>query len=145
MGTQTSYLGCTSVETQMCCWYFASCIYIYKKYINLIYMLSTLSSKMLDAMNGAVIYMWGISSTTNCHYTVFHGLNPIFRWLYDTTEHLSVLKTKIHENWLQCITSFKHEYWILQIWWLCLTLCSINSLTIKEWRCYCSNCLNAMT
>ena len=47
-------------------------------------MLSTLSSKVLDAMNGAVIYMRGISTKTNCHYTVFHGWNPIFRWLADT-------------------------------------------------------------
>ena len=31
-----------------------------------------------------------------------------------TMQYLSVLKTKIHESLLQCITHFKHEYWILQ-------------------------------
>ena len=27
-----------------------------------------------------------------------------------TIQYLSVLKTKIHESWLQCVTNFKHEY-----------------------------------
>ena len=31
------------------------------------------------------IYLWWILTTTTiCHYTVFHGFYPIFRWLHNT-------------------------------------------------------------
>ena len=50
------------------------------------------------------IYIY-ISTTTNCHYIAFHGLNPIFRWLYNTIFIRS--KKEIHESRLQCITHFK--------------------------------------
>ena len=35
-------------------------------------------------------------TTTNCHYTVFYAMNPIFRW--PTIKCLYVLKLKIHES-----------------------------------------------
>ena len=46
-------------------------------------MLLTLSSKMLDAVNGAVIYMRNINNNQLPLHSVY-GLNPIFRWLHDT-------------------------------------------------------------
>ena len=48
-------------------------------------MLSTLSSKVLDTMNAAVTYIHeGYQQQPLAHYTVFHVLKPILRWLYDT-------------------------------------------------------------
>ena len=58
-------------------------------------------------------------------------------WTQSSDGSLSVLKTKIHENWLQSVTNFKHRKF--------LTLCSINSLTIIEWRHYSNNSLSAVT
>ena len=37
----------------------------------------------------------------NCHTQSSDG---------STIQCLSVLKTKIHENWLQCVKHFKHKY-----------------------------------
>ena len=73
-------------------------------------MLSTLSSKVLDAMNGAVVYICGISTTTSCHYTVFHGLNPIFRWLYDTIFICSKNKNQAKNYYGTCEKKFKERY-----------------------------------
>ena len=73
-------------------------------------MLSTLSSKVLDAMNGAFVYIWGISTTTSCHYPVFHGLNAIFRWLYDTLFICSKNKNQAKNYHGTCEKKFKERY-----------------------------------
>ena len=72
-------------------------------------MLSTLSSKVLNAMNGAVIYIFeGYQQQPIAITQCFMG------WTQSsdgsTIQYLSVLKTKIHESWQQCVTNFKHEY-----------------------------------
>ena len=60
---------------------------------------------------------------TNCHYTVFHGLNPIFRWLYDTI----FIGSKNKNPWKLTAVCNKFQTWILNTSNLiCRTLCSIN-------------------
>ena len=54
------------------------------------------------------MYICGIS-TTNCHYTVFHGLNPIFRWLYDTI----FICSKNKNSWKLTAVPKKFQTWIL--------------------------------
>ena len=135
----------TLINSQILLTYIYICIYIYiyiYMHIYIIFMLSTLSSKLLDAMNGAVIYIWGISITTNSHYTVFHGLNPIFRWLYDAI----FICSKNKNIWKSTTVRNKFQTWKLNTSNLiCLTLCSMNFLIITEWTHYSSNSLNAVT
>ena len=68
-------------------------------------------------MNGSVIYLYEGYQ---------HKLIAITQYFMDwtqssdgsTIQYLSGLKTNIHENWLHCVTNFKHEYWIFQIWYV---------------------------
>ena len=69
---------------------------------------------LLNAVNGAVIY--------NCHYTVFYVLNP---WRLTTAYSL-------FQVWILNTSNLK-----------CLILCSINSVTILEWR-HCNSSLIAV-
>ena len=53
---------------------------------------------------------------TNKHPVVFYGLNQSSNG--STIQYFNVLKTKIHEISMQCVTHFKHEYWIIQVWYI---------------------------
>ena len=52
-------------------------------YILYIYVLQLLSSKVVNAVNSTLYIYFGFLTKTTIigHYTVFHGLIPIFRWL----------------------------------------------------------------
>ena len=115
-------------------------IYIYI-YIYMRFMLSALSSKVLEALKGVVIYVWGILTTINCYYTVFHELNPVFRWFCDTI----FICSKNKSTWKLTPAYSTFQRTILNTSNLkCPILCSINSLTILEWWYCCSNSLNAV-
>ena len=66
-----------------------------------------------------------------CHYTVFLGLNPIFRWLYNTI----FICSKNKNTWKLTAMRNKFQTWIMNTSNLiCLRLYSINSLTTTEWK-----------
>ena len=91
---------------------------------------SNLISLMLFSINSLIIkelthyYLF-------CHYTVFHGLNPIFRWLYNTI----FICSKNKNTWKLTAMRNKFQTWIMNTSNLiCLRLYSINSLTTTEWK-----------
>ena len=66
-------------------------------------------SKRKAVCDSDQIYIWGISTTTICHY-----IECFMGWTQSsdgsTIQYLSSLKTKIYESWLQCVKHFKHKY-----------------------------------
>ena len=77
-------------------------IYIYMQYMQLVVVDTSVCMELSTTTNCIT------TTTTNCHYTVFHGLNPIFRCLYYTI----FICSKNKNTWKLSAVRSKFQTWI---------------------------------